>query len=212
MPTRTLEDLLLHELRELYDAEHELVKLLAALAREVRDERTAQLFNTLRCETRNHVFGLEQALSTLGHVPRRVKSRRLQGLVEGYQAFLRTKPSQAVLDAFDLALAQKAVRGNSSCYRILITLALCLGFPQIVDPLRQHLWEEEAAAERLPQQLSGREPEPAGDDGLAPTAAPLPRLDRPQESLPPPVAAASRVPPDSPEDRENVLAGGQEAF
>src|SRR5437016_2192931 len=84
MPIRTLDDLLVHELRELYDAEHELVKILTALAREVRDERTAQLLNTLRCETRNHVFGLEQALTTLGHVPRRIKCRRLQGLLEGY--------------------------------------------------------------------------------------------------------------------------------
>ena len=64
MATRTLSDLLVHELRELYDAEHELVKILAALGQEVRDARTAQLLNTLRCETRTHVFGLEQVLST----------------------------------------------------------------------------------------------------------------------------------------------------
>src|SRR3984893_3268487 len=110
MSTQTLDDLLLHELRELYDAEYELVKILETLGQEVRDARTAQLLNTLRCETRNHVFGLEQVLSTLGQVPRRLKNRTIQGLAEAYNAFVRTKPSQAVLDTYDLIVALKAVR------------------------------------------------------------------------------------------------------
>jgi ferritin-like metal-binding protein YciE len=201
MLVHTLDHLLLYELRELYDAEHELVKMLATMVHEVHDARTAQVLNTLRCETRSHVFGLEQALSTLGHVPRRGKCRWFQGLVEGYAAFLRTGPLPSAQATFDQAVILKAVRAAIAGYRIVITLALRLNHPQIVDPLRLQLWEQEAAAERL-QQLLGR-PEPDA-------AQPEERFGQSAMSaFPPPVDG---LPPEPPEDRENVLAAGQDAY
>jgi ferritin-like metal-binding protein YciE len=211
MTTRTLDDVFIHELRELYDAEHELVKILADLARDVQDARAAQLLNTLRCETRNHVFGLEQILSTLGHVPRRGKCRWLRGLAEGYNAFLRTKPSRAALDAYDLMFAFKAIRAVIAFYRVLITMALRLDHPGIVDPLRQHLWDVEGDAERLQAQL-GRTDAPATNHWTGVGHASAMAVSRPPASAPATFAAATRLPPDSPEDRENVLAGGQETM
>jgi ferritin-like metal-binding protein YciE len=211
MITRTLDDVFIHELRELYDAEHELVKILAALARDVRDARTAQLLNTLRIETRNHVFGLEQILTTLGQVPRRGKCRWLRGLVEGYDAFLRTKPTRATLDAYDLAFAFKAIRSIIAFYRLLITMALRLDHPEIVDPLRQHLWDVEGDAERLQAQLGRSQTAPAGNwTGLGQASASA--VSQPSGSTPATIAGATGFPPDSPEDRENVLAGGQEVM
>lgn len=209
MTTRSLDDVFIHELRELYDAEHELVKILAELARDTRDARAAQLLNTLRCETRNHVFGLEQILTTLGQVPRRGKSRWLRGLVESYNAFLRTKPTRAALDAYDLAFAFKAIRAVIALYRLLITMALRLDHPEIIDALRQHLWDVEGDAERLQAQLGRAHTTPVSSwtgVGQASAAA----VSQPPASTPATVAGAVRVPPDSPEDRENVLAGGQE--
>jgi ferritin-like metal-binding protein YciE len=207
MTTRTLDDVFIHELRELYDAEHDLVKILAELARDVRDTRAAQLLNTLRCETRNHVFGLEQMLTTLGQVPRRGKCRLLRGLVESYRAFLRTKPTRTALDAYDLAFAFKAIRAVIAFYRLLITMALRLDHPEIVDPLRQHLWDVEGDAERLQAQLGRNHASPPSwTDGQASATA----FSHNPAPTPATVAAAVRVPPDSPEDRENVLAGGQE--
>jgi ferritin-like metal-binding protein YciE len=211
MTTRTLDDVIIHELRELYDAEHELVKILANLARDIQDVRAAQLLNTLRCETRNHVFGLEQILAALGHVPRRGKCRWLRGLVEGYSAFLRTKPTRATLDAYDLTLAFKAIRAIIASYRLLITMALRLDHPEIVDPLRQHLWDVEGDAEQLQAQL-GRTDAAMNSHwpGLGQTAATA--VSRTPTSPPATFTAATRLPPDSPEDRENVLAGGQETM
>src|SRR5262249_50579359 len=184
------------------------------VAREVRDERSAQLLNTLRCETRNHVFGIEQTLTTLGQVPRRIKGRRLQGLVEAYNALLRSKPSQIVLDTYDLIVVLKALRVTVTGYRVLITLALRLNHPQIVDVLRQHLWEDEAAAERLHQQLARAEPEQSSYQFPPPAERPVSRAEPPSHGYRAESAASEGedLPPDSPEDRENVLAGGQETY
>ena len=211
MTTRTLDDVFIHELRELYDAEHELVKILADLARDVQDARAAQLLNTLRCETRNHVFGLEQILSTVGHVPRRGKCRWLRGLVEGYNAFLRAKPSRAAVDVYDLAFAFKAIRAVIASYRLLITMALRLDHPEIVDPLRQHLWDVEGDAERLQAQL-GRTDASTNSHWPGLGQASATAISRPPTSAPAAFVAAMRLPPNSPEDRENVLAGGQETI
>jgi ferritin-like metal-binding protein YciE len=211
MSTRTLDDLLVHELRELYDADHQLVKMLASLSREIHDAHTAQLLNTLRCEIRNHVFGLEQILSTLGQVPRRVRCRWLDGMAECYHAFQRTRPSQSVVDTYDLAHALKAIRTVGSSYRILITLALRLNYPQIVDMLRQQLWDMESAAERLQSQL-GRSNR--GETGAGPAADQVTTFSvvahLAPSILPFSDTASAQLPPESPEDRENVLAGGQE--
>jgi ferritin-like metal-binding protein YciE len=203
--------LLVHELRELYDADYQLVKMLATLAHEINDARTAQLLNTLRCELRNHIFGLEQSLTSLGQMPRRVKCRWLQGMTECYHAFLRTRPTQTVVDTYDLAHALKAVRTVSSSYRILITLALRLNYPQLVDLLRQQLWDMEGAAERLQSQLgrSNRDGSAVSPAAETPTTFCVVAHLAPS-SLPVSAPTSAQMPPESSEDPESVLAGGQE--
>ena len=131
------------------------------------------------------------------------KTTPMEVLRTGVSALSAWDPDAA--DNSREATARKALRLTASSYRILITLALRLNHPEIVDPMRQSLWEVEAAVERLQQQLHRVE-----DDKDADPRPPNYYYHGPGTPPPAPEPLPAELPPESPEDRENVLAGGQE--
>ena len=73
----------------------------------------------------------------------------MEGLIKEKKAFLREKPSDELLEFYNVGAAQKVERYEITAYEGLIDMAEKLGMPEVVDLLEQNLQEEEMTLNRL---------------------------------------------------------------
>lgn len=145
----TLDDLLVHELRDLYDAEQQILKALPDLieAASASELRTA-LESHLR-QTENQVERLRQAFSLLDTPARGTRCDGMAGLIAEGEKLLKERADPDVRDAAIISVAQKIEHYEIAGYGCVATYAQMLGRTEIRDLLSKTLDEEETADERL---------------------------------------------------------------
>jgi len=148
MPAKSLQELFVEELRDMYDGEKRLTKALPRMAKAAESEELgAALTNHLR-ETERQVQRLEQVFRTMGEPVRGKKCDGIIGIVEeGKHAMDELEGS--VLDAALIAGAQKVEHYEIASYGTLAYFAELLGNERAKDLLGQTLDEEKAADEKL---------------------------------------------------------------
>ena len=148
MPAKSLRELFVEELRDMYDGEKRLTKALPRMAKAAESvELSAAFTNHLR-ETEKQVQRLEQVFRTIGEPVRATKCDGIMGIVEeGKHAMEELEGS--VLDAALIAGAQKVEHYEIASYGTLAYFAEMLGNEKAKDLLGQTLDEEKAADERL---------------------------------------------------------------
>jgi ferritin-like metal-binding protein YciE len=149
MSMTTLNELFDHELKDIYYAEHQLVEALQTLADESSDENIRKAFQSHRKETQGHIKRLDQVFKSLGEKPTPETCPGIDGLLKEKKAFAKEKPSDEILDFYNLAAAQKTERYEITAYESLIEMADALGRSAIVTQLEANLQEEEAALQKL---------------------------------------------------------------
>ena len=150
MSAKSLKELFVEELRDMYDAEKRLIRAIpkmakAATATELQDALT----NHLR-ETEKQVERLEQVFRACGETPRGKKCDGIMGIIEEGNAAIEELEG-AVLDAALIAGAQKAEHYEIASYGTLAYFADLLGDDKSKRLLGQTLDEEKAADEKLSQ-------------------------------------------------------------
>ena len=148
MGAKSLQELFVEELRDMYDAEKRLTKALPRMAKAAESEELgAALTNHLR-ETERQVQRLEQVFRTIGEPVRAKKCDGIMGIVEeGKHAMEELEGS--VLDAALIAGAQKVEHYEIASYWTLAYFAELLGNEKAKNLLGQTLDEEKAADEKL---------------------------------------------------------------
>jgi len=148
MGAKSLQELFVEELRDMYDAEKRLTKALPRMAKAAESEELgAALTNHLR-ETERQVQRLEQVFRTIGEPVRAKKCDGIMGIVEeGKHAMEELEGS--VLDAALIAGAQKVEHYEIASYGTLAYFAELLGNEKAKNLLGQTLDEEKAADEKL---------------------------------------------------------------
>jgi ferritin-like metal-binding protein YciE len=149
MSMNTLNELFDHELKDLYYAEHQLVEALQTLADESSDGEIKKAFQSHRKETQGHIKRLDQVFKRLGEKPTPETCPGIDGLLKEKKAFAKKKPSEEILDFYNLGAAQKTERYEITAYETLIEMAEALGRSEIVTQLEENLQEEEAALQTL---------------------------------------------------------------
>jgi ferritin-like metal-binding protein YciE len=149
MSMNTLSELFDHELKDLYYAEHQLVEALQTLADESSDDEIKKAFQSHRKETQGHIKRLDQVFKSLGEKPKSETCPGIDGLLKEKKAFAKEKPSDEILDFYNLGAAQKTERYEITAYEALIEMAEALGRPEFVTQLEANLQEEEAALQKL---------------------------------------------------------------
>jgi ferritin-like metal-binding protein YciE len=146
----TLKDLLVEQLRDLYDGEKQLAKALPQLAgAAVGDGLRIALESHLE-ETRNHVARLEDIFVLLGIPPAAKQCEGIAGIVrEGARIVGSSKLDGALKDAALIAQAQKAEHHEMAGYGTAAAWANTLGLTQVAASLEQTLEEERAADQAL---------------------------------------------------------------
>jgi ferritin-like metal-binding protein YciE len=149
MKLKTLEDLFLHELKDLFSAENQLVKALPKMAKAATNEELKAGFEEHLEQTRGHVERLEEIGEMLGKKLGGHKCKAMEGLVEEGAELISEDAEDAIRDAGLIGAAQRVEHYEMAGYGTARTLALHLGHEDAADLLEQTLDEERETNEKL---------------------------------------------------------------
>jgi ferritin-like metal-binding protein YciE len=149
--TKTLDDLFLDTLKDIYFAEKQILKALPKMARAAQSEEGEAGFLQHRDETQGQIERLEQVFEILGKPARGKTCEAIQGIIaEGEEIIEEFKGSPA-LDAGLVSSAQAVEHYEIARYGTLIAWANQLGLTDAVPLLQANLEEEEATDAKLTQ-------------------------------------------------------------
>jgi ferritin-like metal-binding protein YciE len=151
MEMSDLRDLYIDELRDLYNAEKQLVRALPKMAKSASDDQLRQAFETHLEETKGHVERLEQIFDKLGKKPGGKTCKAMQGLVEEGKEKMEEDAEPEVLDAGLISAAQRVEHYEIAGYGTVRTYAKLLGDEQAARLLQKTLDEEGETDKKLTQ-------------------------------------------------------------
>ncbi|HEX3445244.1 MAG TPA: ferritin-like domain-containing protein [Chthoniobacterales bacterium] len=145
----TVKDLFLAELRDLYDAENQLVDALPKMAEAASSTELKQAFTHHLEETKKHVTRLDDTFKNLNEDPKGETCEAMKGLVKEGEEFIHAKGEPEVRDAGLIGAAQRVEHYEMAGYGTVKTLAKRLDYHDIAKILETTLAEEKAADEKL---------------------------------------------------------------
>ena len=151
MSAENLREALIEEIRDLYNAEKQLVKALPKMAKGAESDELRDAFEKHLEETEGQVTRLERVFELLDEKPRGKHCAGMAGIVEEGSEKLQEDMEGSVLDACLIASAQKVEHYEIASYGTLATFAEIMGHQDAKDLLGQTLDEEKEADEKLTQ-------------------------------------------------------------
>lgn len=149
MKMQTLQDLLIHELKDIYSAEKQLTRALPKMAKAATHPELQEAFTNHLQETEKQVERLDQIFEMLETSSRGPKCKAMEGLIEEGKTILEEEMEDDVRDAALICAAQRVEHYEIAAYGCVRTFADQLGFPRIVALLQKTLEEESSANELL---------------------------------------------------------------
>jgi ferritin-like metal-binding protein YciE len=146
---KTMEDLLLHGLQDIYYAEQQITKALPKLIGQATNRDLAQALKLHLEETNKQVERLEQVFKKLDQKPSGTDCPAIDGLIKEADATSSEIDDKSVLDAAIVASAQAVEHYEIARYGTLIAWAEELGHDDIIRLLTTNLNEEKAANTKL---------------------------------------------------------------
>jgi ferritin-like metal-binding protein YciE len=146
---KTLDDLFVHQLRDIYYAEKQIVQALPDMIEKAKDPGLKQGFEAHLGETKNHVKRLEQVFKMHGVEAKGVECPAIDGIIEEADEIAGEVDDKKVLDAALIAEAQAVEHYEITRYGTLIAWAKQLGRPDCASVLQENLEEEKAADSKL---------------------------------------------------------------
>ena len=145
---RSLRDLFVEELKDIYNAEQQLLKALPKMRKTVTNPRLANAFDQHLEQTRNHAERLERIFEDLQENPRGKKCKGMEGLIEEGKEVLEERGSDAAKDAAIINAAQKVEHYEIAAYGTACAHARATG-NTVAEQLLQQTLEEEKETDRL---------------------------------------------------------------
>lgn len=145
----TLEDLFVHELKDIYNAEKQLVKALPKMARGATSEKLREGFEEHLEETKGQVDRLDRVFRSLEVAARGTKCEAMEGLIEEGGEILEEDFDDDVRDAALIAAAQKVEHYEIATYGTLVSYARLLGHRDAEKLLQVTLDEEKETDRKL---------------------------------------------------------------
>ncbi|HEX8311093.1 MAG TPA: ferritin-like domain-containing protein [Chthoniobacteraceae bacterium] len=149
MELETLKDLYIHELKDLYSAEKQLIKALPKMAKAASNEQLAESFKLHLEETKEQAARLERILTDLGQSTRGPKCKGMEGVIAEGDEMIKEKADEEVRDAGLIAAAQRVEHYEMAGYGCARTYAELLGEKEAAKILQLTLNEEGATDKKL---------------------------------------------------------------
>lgn len=152
MPSqKTLDDLFLDTLKDVYYAEKQILRALPKMARAAQAKELKQAFETHREETQEQIERLTEIFEALGKAPRGKTCDAILGIIEEGKSVMEEYEGSPALDAGLLASAQAVEHYEIARYGTLRSWAAQLDMADAVKLLEQTLSEEKKTDELLTQ-------------------------------------------------------------
>ncbi len=152
---RTMDDLFVHTLRDIYYAENMIVKALPDMMEKASDPQLKQAFAAHLGETENHIARLQEVFRMHGVEVRGVDCPAIDGILEEADDVAGEVDDRAVLDAALIAAAQAVEHYEMTRYGSLVAWAKQLGRGDCASVLQKNLDEEKAADRKLTMMAEG---------------------------------------------------------
>ena len=146
---QTMDDLFVHQLRDVYYAENQIAKALPNMISKATDPALKQGFETHLGETKNHIKRVEQVFKLHGVDVSGVNCPAIDGIIAEADEVAGEVADKAVLDAALIAAAQAVEHYEMTRYGTLVAWAKLLGRPDCASLLQQNLDEERATDKKL---------------------------------------------------------------
>jgi ferritin-like metal-binding protein YciE len=149
MSMDSLKDLYIDELKDLYNAENQLLKALPKMAKKASAPELKSAFQEHLAVTQGHVDRLEKIFKALGEKPTGKTCKAMKGLVEEGKEVIEEDGDPSVLDAALIGAAQRVEHYEMAGYGVVRTFAQLLGEDKAADALQRTLNEEGEADKKL---------------------------------------------------------------
>ena len=153
MPIKSMDDLFLHTLKDIYYAERQILKALPKMAKAAHSQELREAFEQHRTETEGQIERLAQVFEMLGKPARGVKCEAIEGIIDEGQSIMEEVEDAEVRDAAMLASAQAVEHYEITRYGTLIAWARQLGHEEAAALFEQTL-EEEKSTDQLLTELA----------------------------------------------------------
>jgi ferritin-like metal-binding protein YciE len=140
--TKTVNDLLLSFLQDIYYAERQIAKALPKMAKAAQSPKLKEAFTLHREETQNQIERLQKAFDAIGKRARGQTCEATNGLIEEAEEVIEEFPEGSVRDAGLVACAQSVEHYEISRYGALIAWAKAMGQKDVVSLMEETLAEE----------------------------------------------------------------------
>ncbi|MDE1150614.1 MAG: ferritin-like domain-containing protein [Azospirillaceae bacterium] len=145
----TMNDLFVHQLKDIYYAEKRILKALPDMVEKATNPELKQGFETHLRETQGQIQRLEQVFQLHGVEPEAVKCPAIDGILDEADDVAGDVEDKQVLDAALVAAAQAVEHYEISRYGTLVAWAQLLGRDDCAQLLADNLAEEKATDEKL---------------------------------------------------------------
>jgi ferritin-like metal-binding protein YciE len=148
-PIKSLDDLFVHMLQDIYYAENQIVKNLPTMAEKASNPELRSAFQAHLGETKSQVERLERVFAMLGQPAKAVTCAAMDGILSEAKEIISDCGDKEVCDAAMLAAAQAVEHYEITRYGSLISYAKQLGRSDCANVLQQTLEEEKATDKKL---------------------------------------------------------------
>lgn len=153
---KTMDDLFVHTLRDMYYAEKQIVKTLPEMIEKATDAQLKQAFQAHLGETKNQVTRIEQVFKMHGAEAKGIDCPAIDGIIEEAEEVSGEIGDKAVLNAALASAAQAVEHYEISRYGTLVAWAKQLGRNDCASVLQKSLDEEKAADKKLTEIAESR--------------------------------------------------------
>ncbi|QCR22967.1 ferritin-like domain-containing protein [Pontibacter sp. SGAir0037] len=152
MKLNNLNDLFLHELKDLYNAEHQITKALPKMMEQASSDKLRSAFEMHLEETKSQIERLEKVFDILGEKASGEKCKAMEGIIREASDMMSEDADPAVMDAALIASAQRVEHYEIAGYGTLCTFAKQLGIDgEAIGLLESILSEEKDTDMKLTQ-------------------------------------------------------------
>lgn len=145
----TLEELFIDEIKDLYDAEHQILEALPKMADAAKSPQLSQAFTAHLKQTEGQVKRLEQVFAEVDRKPSRKKCKAMAGLMKEGEELMEEEADPEVKDAALIGAAQKVEHYEIASYGTARTWARRLGKNKAAELLQATLDEEGETDKKL---------------------------------------------------------------
>ncbi|PTX20205.1 ferritin-like metal-binding protein YciE [Pontibacter mucosus] len=149
MKLNNLQDLLIHELRDIYNAEQQITKALPKMIKATSSTQLKSAFEEHLMVTEKQIERLDKVFEIIGEKSTGEKCKAMEGIIREAETMLSERADSSVMDAALIASAQRVEHYEIAAYGTVCTYAKQLGMNDVLDLLHKTLEEEKMTDEKL---------------------------------------------------------------